>query len=53
MHRVFNCGIGLVVVVGASDLERALAQFKSQGEQAWKIGTIRPRAPDAAACIVL
>ena len=53
MHRVFNCGIGMVVVVGASDAERALAQFKTQGEQAWKIGTIRPRAPDAAACIVL
>ena len=53
MYRVFNCGIGLVVVVGASDVERALAQFKTQGEQAWKIGTIRPRAPVAAACIVL
>jgi phosphoribosylformylglycinamidine cyclo-ligase len=53
MHRVFNCGIGLVVVVAASDVDRALAQFKAQGEQAWKIGTIKPRPADGAACVVL
>ena len=53
MYRVFNCGIGLVVVVGASDVDRALAQFKAQGETAWKIGTVKQRAPDATACVVL
>jgi phosphoribosylformylglycinamidine cyclo-ligase len=53
MYRVFNCGIGLVVVVGSSDADRALAQFKTQGEQAWKIGTIKARPAGALGCIVL
>jgi phosphoribosylformylglycinamidine cyclo-ligase len=48
MHRVFNCGIGMVVVVAASNAERAIALLDAAGERARVIGRIveRPaRAP--------
>ena len=48
MHRVFNCGIGMVVVVAANDAERAIAVLDAAGERAQMIGTVveRPaRAP--------
>ncbi|MCS6944141.1 MAG: phosphoribosylformylglycinamidine cyclo-ligase [Sutterellaceae bacterium] len=53
MHRVFNCGIGMVVIVAATDAERALAAFAAQGERAWRIGEIRARPADAPGCVVI
>ena len=38
MHRTFNCGIGMVVVIAADQADTALAQLKVLGEQAWLIG---------------
>ena len=43
MHRVFNCGIGMVLVVGAADAAKAEAILKRAGETVWRIGTIRRR----------
>ena len=43
MHRVFNCGIGMVIVVAADQAEAALAQLRSTGEEAWLIGKIEAR----------
>ena len=45
MHRVFNCGIGMIIVVSARDVPRALAMLTRAGERAWRIGEIvrRPR----------
>ncbi len=40
LYRVFNCGIGMAVVVGAGDAARALKILKSEGETAWRIGRI-------------
>jgi len=48
MHRVFNCGIGMVIVVAADQAETALAQLQSTGEQAWLIGRIEARQGDEA-----
>ncbi|WP_303786096.1 phosphoribosylformylglycinamidine cyclo-ligase [Azovibrio restrictus] len=48
MHRVFNCGIGMVVVVPAGQAETALFQLRSTGEQAWRIGRIEARQGDEA-----
>jgi phosphoribosylformylglycinamidine cyclo-ligase len=48
MHRVFNCGIGMVVIVAAEHAEAALAALSESGENVWKIGTIRARAGDEA-----
>lgn len=38
MHRTFNCGIGMVVVVAADQAEAALTKLTELGEQAWLIG---------------
>ena len=53
MYRVFNCGIGYVVVVAAADAGAAVAAFGAQGETCWPIGTIRGRAEHDPGCIVV
>ena len=40
MHRTFNCGIGMVVIVGAEDAERARAELEAAGETVWTIGEV-------------
>jgi len=53
MVRVFNCGIGMVVVVGAENKDAAIALLRAQGETPVEIGRVVAR-PDAAApgCVV-
>ena len=53
MHRVFNCGIGLVVVVSAADAEAAMAELKVHGEAVYRIGKIRARQGDEAQTLVV
>ena len=53
MHRVFNCGIGLAVVVAAVDAERAMAVFRAQGETVYRIGEIVERPAGAHQTIVV
>ena len=48
MYRTFNCGIGMVVIVGGNDAAAALNQLKAAGETAWTIGTIQSRSGDEA-----
>jgi phosphoribosylformylglycinamidine cyclo-ligase len=43
MLRTFNCGIGMALVVPASDVEEILARLTGLGEQAWVIGEILDR----------
>ncbi len=43
MHRVFNCGIGMVVIVAERDAKRAQALLTRAGECVWRIGTVRRR----------
>jgi phosphoribosylformylglycinamidine cyclo-ligase len=43
LYRVFNCGIGMVVVVRAADAGKALKSLKAAGETAWRIGRIVTR----------
>jgi phosphoribosylformylglycinamidine cyclo-ligase len=40
MYRTFNCGVGMVVCVGAEDAERSIALLRAQGEAAWRLGRI-------------
>lgn len=40
MHRVFNCGIGMVVVVAPGDADHAEAMLKSAGEAVYRIGRV-------------
>ena len=46
-YRVFNCGIGMAIVVGAADAARALKILKTSGETAWRIGRIVRRGKNA------
>jgi phosphoribosylformylglycinamidine cyclo-ligase len=41
MHRTFNCGIGMVVVVAAAQADAALAALRASGETAQLIGEVR------------
>jgi phosphoribosylformylglycinamidine cyclo-ligase len=40
MRRTFNCGVGMIVVVEASELTKALEALESLGEQAWHLGQV-------------
>jgi phosphoribosylformylglycinamidine cyclo-ligase len=40
MHRVLNCGVGMIICVAAEDAETALACLRAAGEQPWVIGSI-------------
>ncbi len=53
MHRVFNCGIGMVVVVDAADAERAEGVLQAAGETVFRIGEIIERAHGAAPTVVV
>lgn len=53
MHRVFNCGIGMVVIVAKDDAERALRHLQAAGEAVWQIGEIRERAEGQPQTVVV
>ena len=53
MHRVFNCGIGMVVVVAAADAERAQTLLREAGENVWPIGRIVQCQPGQPQTVVL
>jgi phosphoribosylaminoimidazole (AIR) synthetase len=40
MMRTFNCGIGMVICVGASDVDTALQSLGQSGEQVVVLGEI-------------
>ena len=40
MRRTFNCGVGMVAVVNADDVDKAIAILAKHGESAWRIGRI-------------
>jgi phosphoribosylformylglycinamidine cyclo-ligase len=52
MLRVFNCGIGMVLVVDAADADRAMRFLTDQGERVWRIGRIGRRSSDEPQTIV-
>ena len=53
MHRVFNCGIGMVVVVARENVAPALKLLHAAGEMAIEIGSIEARADGEAPTIVV
>jgi phosphoribosylformylglycinamidine cyclo-ligase len=52
MFRVFNCGIGMVLVVAAADAERAAGVLEREGETVWRIGVVEQRRGDEPQTIV-
>ena len=53
MHRVFNCGIGMIIVVDARDAARAQALLTRAGERVWRIGEVVRRVRGAPPAVVL
>ncbi|AQZ95045.1 phosphoribosylformylglycinamidine cyclo-ligase [Halopseudomonas phragmitis] len=51
MHRVLNCGVGMVICVGQDQLSTALKVLEQAGEQPWLIGHIE--AADGGEPVVL
>lgn len=46
MYRTFNCGVGMILVVPAEQLENSLALLSQAGENAWHIGEIKAAVAD-------
>jgi phosphoribosylformylglycinamidine cyclo-ligase len=44
MYRVFNCGVGMVIVLPAEQSDSAIKLLNSLGENAWLIGKIIKRS---------
>lgn len=53
MHRVFNCGIGMVLVVDARDAAKAQTLLTRAGERVWRIGNIIRRPRGSAQTVVV
>ncbi len=51
MLRVFNCGIGMVVVVSRQDAQRAAQALRQAGEKVYEIGEIEQFAGEPAAIV--
>ena len=53
MHRVFNCGIGMTLIVGEEDAAAAMRMLTEAGESVYRIGRIEARAPGQARTVVV
>ena len=53
MHRVFNCGIGMTLIVADADADAALRLLAEFGERAYRIGRIETRANGQAQTVVV
>ena len=53
MVRVFNCGIGMVVIVSADQADAAIKSLNGQGLTAWTVGEVVERPKDAPQTIVI
>jgi phosphoribosylformylglycinamidine cyclo-ligase len=53
MYRTFNCGIGFVLVLGASQAEAAAAKLADLGAPGWPIGRVRARRGDEAQTVIV
>jgi len=53
MVRVFNCGIGMVVIVSPNQADAAIKSLTAQGLKAWTVGEVVERPTDAPQTIVI
>ena len=53
MVRVFNCGIGMVVIVDPSQVGTAIQSLTAQGLKAWTVGEVVERPKDTPQTIVI
>ncbi|QWE18394.1 phosphoribosylformylglycinamidine cyclo-ligase [Polynucleobacter corsicus] len=53
MVRVFNCGIGMVVIVSTDQADTAIQSLKAEGLHAWTVGEVVERPVGAPQTIVI
>jgi phosphoribosylformylglycinamidine cyclo-ligase len=53
MIRVFNCGIGMVLIASPAQAEIAIQSLQAAGLQAWIVGEVLERPPGAPQTIVV
>lgn len=52
MHRVLNCGVGMVICVAQDKVETVLSHLRASGESPWVIGQIQEAAEGAERVIL-
>lgn len=52
MYRVFNCGIGMALVVEPEHADSAMQLLRSAGETVWHIGGVRRRQAEEAQTVI-
>jgi phosphoribosylformylglycinamidine cyclo-ligase len=53
MHRVFNCGIGLVLAVAAKDVDETIRLLGAAGARAYAIGELVARPAGAEPTVIV
>ncbi len=53
MHRVFNCGIGMTLIVAEEHVAAAQRMLAAAGEKVYRIGCIENRSPGKAQTVVV
>jgi len=53
MVRVFNCGVGMVVIVSTDQADAAIQSLKAEGLHAWTVGEVVERPACAPQTIVI
>jgi phosphoribosylformylglycinamidine cyclo-ligase len=53
MYRVFNCGIGMILVVAPENVEAALGSLTAAGEWAYLIGSVEKRTAGGPGTVVV
>lgn len=53
MHRVFNCGIGMVLIVAADQVEAVTATFSEAGETVYQLGEVVKQEEGMAQTVVV
>ena len=53
MHRVFNCGIGMAIIVARENVQQALSQLHANAQEALEIGYIAARSEGEAQAIIV
>ena len=53
MHRTFNCGIGMVLIVTAAEAKATIDSLAANGVEAFEIGSIVAREEGAAQTVVV
>lgn len=53
MARVFNCGIGMVIVIAPENADSAIQSLSAEGETVWQIGEIKSHTSNQAPTVIV